>query len=400
MGFVAYETKFDNQDGYMVMQIRNDGRMAVEQWVPNIDFLKEENKQVDIVSSEEYQRIKREALQIADNMRKNKIDEITEQLEAGIKDLFESEKFKEFLKVMSRFHNYSFQNSMLIAMQCPNATHVAGYNAWKEKFGRNVKKGEKGIKIFAPAPYKVNREQPILDSKGNVIKDKDGKTVSEIVEVKIPAYKLTTVFDISQTEGKELPKLATELKKDVEGYNEFYRALKQTSPVPIQIIPISGTTHGFYNLVDKNISIKKGMSEEQTIKTCIHEITHAILHDRENGLEKDNKPDRMTKEVQAEATAYCVCQHFGIDSSDYSFGYIAGWSSGKELNELKASMDVIRKTASNMIDSIELNLKKEREYQKEQEQKKSNSKQYTNNNYTKTNNFKTYKKTYKKHHVH
>ena len=400
--FYAYETRFEGQDGFMVMQVRQDGRLAVEQWVSDLDYLKENKKQFEVVDNKKYEQFKKNALKINDTMNRNQVEEITKKLEQGIKDLFQSDRFKDYLKVMSRFHHYSFQNSMLISLQCPDATRVAGFNDWKNKFGRSVKKGEKGIKIFAPAPYKINREQDKLDANGNPIKDKNGNVLKEPVEITVQAYKLTTVFDISQTEGKELPELVTTLKNNVDDFHNFYKALEKSSPVSIRFIPISGGTNGFYNLVDKTISIDESLSEEQTIKTCIHEITHAILHDRDSGLEKDKKPDKMTREVQAEAVAYTVCRHFGINSSDYSFGYIAGWSSGRELSELKESMDVIRKTSCDLIDKIERNLKRERVEDRQIE--KQRKEQVANNNYSSSNanNKSNYYKNrnYKKHRSH
>lgn len=287
----------------------------------------------------------------------DKIKNITDKLEQGIKDLFESERFKNYLNVMSKFHNYSFYNSLLIAMQKPNATYVAGYTSWERNFGRHVLRGEKGIRIFAPSPYKINKDVEKLDpNTSQPIVGKDGQPLKERIQVTIAAYKITTVFDVSQTDGRDLPEIATDLNNDVEGYTKFMDALKQTSPVPIEERPIDGNSHGYYHLEDKRIVIKEGMSQQQTLKTCIHEIAHAILHDKDSGKEKDNLPDRHTKEVEAESVAYTVCQHFGIDTSDYSFGYVAGWSRGKELEELKISMNTIRSTASEIINSVEKSL--------------------------------------------
>lgn len=291
-----------------------------------------------------------------------KVKEITDKLERGIKDLFESDKYKNYLKTMSRFHNYSFSNSLLIAIQKPDATYVAGYTSWEKNFDRHVQKGQKGIRILAPSPYKIKKDVDMIDpSTHRPVLGRDGKPLREMIEVTVPAYKVTTVFDISQTEGRDLPEIATDLQNDVEGYNRFMEVLKTISPVPIEFRAFEGMSHGYYHLDDKKIVIKEGMSQQQTLKTCIHEITHEILHDRDTGKEKDHMPDMHTREVEAESVAYTVCQHFGIDSSDYSFGYIAGWSSGKNLEELKASMNTIRKTASDIISSIEhhLNIAKE-----------------------------------------
>lgn len=294
--------------------------------------------------------------------RADKIKEITDQLEQGIRDLFESEKYKNYLNVMSRFHQYSVNNTILIAMQKPDATYVAGYTSWEKNFNRHVKRGEKGIRILAPSPYRIKRDVDKIDpSTKQPVLGRDGKPLREQVEVTIPAYKITTVFDVSQTEGRDLPEITSDLQNDVEGYQPFKEALEAISPVPIEMKPMEDGSHGYYHLEDKRIVIKEGMSQQQTLKTCIHEIAHAILHDQDTGKEKDHLPDQRTKEVEAESVAYTVCQHFGIDSSDYSFGYVAGWSSGKELEELKTSMNTIRSTASEIIDSIEKRLYKAKE---------------------------------------
>ena len=277
-----------------------------------------------------------------------KLKEITDRLEQGITELFDSERYREYLRVMSKFHNYSFNNTLLIAMQKPDASLVAGFSAWKNNFGRNVIKGQKGIKIIAPSPYKVKQEMKKIDPHTQQpIIGKDGKPVTEEKEITIPAYKVVSVFDVSQTEGRELPDIAVnELTGDVERYRDFFAALEKTSPVPIGFEQIPGSSHGYYHLEDKRIAIQEGMSELQTLKTAIHEIAHAKLHDIDlNAPENEQQPriDRRTREVEAESVAYTVCQHYGLDTSDYSFGYIAGWSSGKELAELKGSLETIRK---------------------------------------------------------
>ena len=287
-----------------------------------------------------------------------KLKEITDRLEQGITELFESERYREYLRVMSKFHNYSINNTLLIAMQKPDASLVAGFSAWKNNFGRNVMKGQKGIKIIAPSPYKVKQEMKKIDPHTQQpIIGKDGKPVTEEKEITIPAYKVVSVFDVSQTEGKELPDIAVdELTGDVERYRDFFAALEKTSPVPIGFEQIPGSSHGYYHLEDKRIAIQEGMSELQTLKTAIHEIAHAKLHDIDlNAPENEQQPrvDRRTREVEAESVAYTVCQHYGLDTSDYSFGYIAGWSSGKELAELKGSLETIRSTAANLIDTID-----------------------------------------------
>ena len=287
-----------------------------------------------------------------------KLKEITDRLEQGIAELFDSERYREYLKVMSKFHNYSFNNTLLIAMQKPDASLVAGFSAWKNNFGRNVMKGQKGIKIIAPSPYKVKQEMKKIDPHTQQpIIGKDGKPVTEEKEITIPAYKVVSVFDVSQTEGKELPDIAVdELTGDVERYRDFFAALEKTSPVPIGFEQIPGSSHGYYHLEDKRIAIQEGMSELQTLKTAIHEIAHAKLHDIDlNAPENEQQPrvDRRTREVEAESVAYTVCQHYGLDTSDYSFGYVAGWSSGRELSELKSSLETIRSAAAEIINSID-----------------------------------------------
>ena len=287
-----------------------------------------------------------------------KLKEITDRLEQGITELFESERYREYLRVMSKFHNYSINNTLLIAMQKPDASLVAGFSAWKNNFGRNVMKGQKGIKIIAPSPYKVKQEMKKIDPHTQQpIIGKDGKPVTEEKEITIPAYKVVSVFDVSQTEGKELPDIAVdELTGDVERYRDFFAALEKTSPVPIGFEQIPGSSHGYYHLEDKRIAIQEGMRELQTLKTAIHEIAHAKLHDIDlNAPENEQQPrvDRRTREVEAESVAYTVCQHYGLDTSDYSFGYVAGWSSGRELSELKSSLETIRSAAAEIINSID-----------------------------------------------
>ena len=303
-----------------------------------------------------------------------KLKEITDRLEQGIAELFDSERYREYLKVMSKFHNYSFRNTVLIAMQKPDASLVAGFSAWKNNFERNVMKGQKGIKIIAPSPYKIKQEMQKIDphTQKPVI-GKDGKPVTEEKEVTIPAYKVVSVFDVSQTEGKELPDIAVdELTGDVDRYKDFFAALEKTSPVPIAFENIGGGSHGYYHLEDKRIAINEGMSELQTLKTAIHEIAHAKLHDVDLNAppEQQNRVDRHTCEVEAESVAYTVCQHFGLDTSDYSFGYVAGWSSGKEMTELKASLEKIQATAKEIITEIEghfTELQQQRQAEQEQQ---------------------------------
>ena len=298
---------------------------------------------------------------MAENKNAQQVREITDKLEQGIKELFESERFKEYLRTMSKFYNYSFNNTLLIAMQKPEATYVAGYTSWQRNFDRQVMKGEKGIKILAPAPYKAQEEREKIDplTQKPVI-GTDGKAVTETVEVLRPAFKVVSVFDVSQTDGKELPDIiVNELKGTVENYEAFFDALKQESPVPISFENIPGGAKGFFSPVESRIAIQEGMSEIQTVKTAIHEIAHAKLHavKPDEKAAPEDKKDRHTKEVEAESVAYTVCQRYGIETSDYSFGYIAGWSSGKETKELKSSLDTIRKTAAEMIEGIDAKLK-------------------------------------------
>ena len=290
-----------------------------------------------------------------------KLKEITDRLEQGITELFDSERYKEYLRVMSKFHNYSFNNTLLIAMQKPDASLIAGFSAWKNNFGRNVMKGQKGIKILAPSPFKIKKEMEKIDPQTQkAIIGKDGKPVTEEKEITIPAFKVVSVFDVSQTEGREIPDIAVNmLTGDVEHYKEVFAALEKTSPVPIAFENIEGGSHGYYHLEDKRIAINEGMSELQTLKTAIHEIAHAKLHDIDLNAPKDEQQphvDRRTREVEAESVAYTVCQHYGLDTSDYSFGYVAGWSSGRELSELKSSLETIRSAAAEIINSIDENL--------------------------------------------
>ena len=302
-----------------------------------------------------------------------RMKEITDRLETGIQELFESERYKAYLTTMSKFHSYSFNNTLLIAMQ--GGQLVAGYNKWKDDFHRNVKKGEKAIKILAPAPFKAKKEVQKLDAQGRPVMGKDGKPVTEVQEIQVPAFKIVSVFDVSQTEGEPLPSIGVEeLTGSVERYGEFFKALEQTSPVPIGFEDIPGGSHGYYHLTEKRIAIQEGMSELQTLKTAIHEIAHSKLHaiDPEApAIEQADRPDSRTREVQAESVAYAVCQHYGLDTSDYSFGYVAGWSSGKDLKELKVSLETIRATAHELITTIDghlAQLQKERQTQQEQPQ--------------------------------
>jgi len=289
-----------------------------------------------------------------------KIKEITDRLEQGIQDLFDSDRFKEYLRVMSTFHDYSFNNTVLIAMQKPDATLVEGYTSWKQKYGRQVMSEAKSIKILAPSPYKVKREVDKIDPKTQKpVIGKDGKPVKEETEITVPAFKVVSVFDVSQTEGKELPTIGVdELTGDVEQYADFFKATEQASPAPVGFEKIESGAKGYYSQTEKRIAINEGMSELQNLKTLIHEIAHAKLHNIDLNApakEQAERPDRRTREVQAESIAYAVCQHYGLDTSDYSFAYVAKWSSGRELSELKASLKTIRDTATELIADIDKN---------------------------------------------
>ena len=280
----------------------------------------------------------------------DKMKEITDRLEQGILGIYESDRYADYLRTMSKFHDYSLNNTILIAMQGGNL--VKGYKQWEKEFDRHVKPGEKAIKILAPSPFTVKKQVEKIDpNTQKPVFDKDGKPVTEEKEIKIPAFRVVSVFDVSQTEGKELPSLTYELTGNVEQYKDFFTALEKTSPFAMEFEALSGSIKGRCNYEEKRISINEGMDELQNIKTAIHEIAHATLHD----IDKDapERPDRRTREVQAESVAYAVCQHYGLDTSDYSFGYIAGWSSGKELAELKGSLETIRSTAASLIDTID-----------------------------------------------
>lgn len=278
------------------------------------------------------------------------IKEITEKLQQGIEDLFESEKYKNYLKTMSKFTSYSLNNTMLIAMQKPDATTVAGYTTWKQ-MNRQVVKGSKAIKILAPCIYKKKPDSDISDMPDKNIQNKDDKDSAEPEKILV-GFKIVNVFDYSQTEGEPLPEITHKLEDNVDEYADFMEALKQFSPVPIEFKAIDGSANGYYHLVDKNIVIDDGMSQMMNIKTSIHEISHALLHDQDTGSEKDNSLNRETKEVQAESVAFTVCNYYNLNTSDYSFGYIGGWSSGKDLKELKASLETIRQTSQMIITGI------------------------------------------------
>ena len=295
---------------------------------------------------------------------KERLKEITDSIETGIKELFESDKYKSYLQTMSRFHKYSLNNTMLISMQKPDATLVAGFNKWRDGFSRHVKKGEKGIKIIAPTPYKIKEEREKLDPQTKTpLLDASGKVQTEEVEIQIPMFRVVSVFDVSQTEGEPLPTLASNLTGNVEQFEIFMEAVKRTAPVPIEIKPMSEDTDGYYHIEDKRIAIREGMSEVQTISAAIHEVAHSLLHNREMEKElqaqqcenkKPMKPkDRNTEEVEAESISFAVCSYYGIQTAENSLGYIATWSKGKELAELRASLETINKTSSVLISGID-----------------------------------------------
>ena len=305
------------------------------------------------------------------NTEKQRVQELTDKLEQGLQDLFNSDSYRNYLSTMSKFHNYSFNNTLLIAMQKPDATLVAGYKAWQKNFERHVNKGGKAIRILAPAPYKIKEERDKIDPvTQELLLDKDGNPQKEEVEITIPAFRAVSVFDVAQTDGKPIPELAAkELLSDVEGYQDMIRAVEAISPVPIELEEIAGDSKGYYDREAKRIAVQENMSEGQTLKTMIHEVAHSKLHSKEVEQDEQMKKDRNTKEVEAESIAYTVCQHFGVDTSDYSFGYIAGWSSGRDTKELRASMDTIRRTASELITGIEeqlQELQRNREVSQEQ----------------------------------
>ena len=305
------------------------------------------------------------------NTEKQRVQELTNKLEQGLQDLFNSDSYRNYLSTMSKFHNYSFNNTLLIAMQKPDATLVTGYKAWQKNFERHVNKGEKAIRILAPAPYKIKEERDKIDPvTQELLLDKDGNPQKEEVEITIPAFRAVSVFDLSQTDGKPIPELtAKELLSDVEGYQDMIRAVEAISPEPIELEEIAGDSKGYYDREAKRIAVQENMSEGQTLKTMIHEVAHSKLHSKEVEQDEQMKKDRNTKEVEAESIAYTVCQHFGVDTSDYSFGYIAGWSSGRDTKELRASMDTIRRTASELITGIEeqlQELQRNREVSQEQ----------------------------------
>ena len=286
--------------------------------------------------------------------QQEKVKEITEKLHEGIKKLFNSDTYRNYLKTMSKFTNYSFNNTLLIGMQRPDTQAVAGYKAWETKFHRTVKKGSKGIQILSPAPYTVKVEEPKRDALGNVLRDSDGKEIMEEVEKIRQAFKVAYVFAYEDTEGEPLPEIVSILDKEVKDYDKLMDVLKEVSPCPIHFVPIQSAANGYYHLEKRSIYVKEDLPQLQKVKTSVHEIAHALLHDRISG--EDIEATKREREGCAESVAFVVCEYLGLDTSDYSFGYIAGWSSGKELDELKQKMELIRKTADMIISGIEQKL--------------------------------------------
>ena len=298
---------------------------------------------------------------------RERLQQITAGIEQGIKELFESEKYIRYLSVMSRFHRYSVNNTMLIYMQKPDATLVAGYNKWKNQFERHVKKGEHGITIIAPTPFKKKIEEQKLDpdTKAPML-DQDGKVIMEEKEIEIPMFRPVKVFDISQTDGKPLPELAASLSGNVQNYEVFMEALRRSAPVPIEFEPMDANMDGYFSSDQQRIAIREGMSEVQTVSAAVHEIAHSKLHNyakaqeeaaRAGDKEPPKKKDRNTEEVEAESISYAVCQYYGIQTGENSFGYIANWSQGKELPELRASLETINKAAGELIADIDRHYK-------------------------------------------
>ena len=299
--------------------------------------------------------------QISEN--KKKLAEITAGIEKGIQDLWQSDRYKQYLQVMSRFHRYSVNNTMLIFMQNPDASLVAGYKKWEKNFARHVKRGEKGIQIIAPTPFKKKVEEEKLDpdTKAPMLNE-DGTVMMEEKEITIPMYRVVSVFDVSQTDGKPLPTLAADLRGDVRYYSVFMEALRRTSPVPMDIAALPPDMDGLFNAEAQEIKLREGMSETQTFCAAIHEITHATLHDyekqrmaaQEEGKDPPKPKSRQTEEIEAESVAYTVSQYYGIDTSPNSFGYLAGWSEGKGMSELRDSLETINKTAGKLIRDIDM----------------------------------------------
>ena len=285
--------------------------------------------------------------------RKAEMEEITSKLEKGVKDIFSSDNYKEYLNFCAKLPRYSVNNQILIMLQKPDATMCQSFTGWKD-MNRFVRKGEKGIRILAPAPYKMQKEQDKTDASGKAILDKDGEPVKETVEITVNAFKPVSTFDISQTEGEPVPTVGvSELTGSVEGYEALLAAIKEVVPVPISFEQIDSGAKGYFHLEENRIVVQEGMSEAQTVKTLLHEASHQALHSKEAMEQSGDKKSKNQKECEAESVAYVVCQHYGIDTSDYSFAYVATWSADKEVPELKASLDTIRRTAADLIVKID-----------------------------------------------
>lgn len=282
-----------------------------------------------------------------------RVAELTERLENGVKELYASDNYAQYITAMAKFHHYSFGNALLILFQCPQATNVAGYNTWKQ-LGRQVKKGEKGIMILAPCNFRASLQREKIDPlTGQALLGPDGKPLTEKVKISPNRFKIAHVFDLSQTEGRELPQIGvSELTGDVADYNGIYNRLTALSPLPVVQEDFQRSAKGYTSFTENRIVVKPGMSQVQTIKTLVHEITHAKLHKPDDILDVPRQDERRRKEVEAESIAYVVCQHFGIDTTDYSLAYVAGWSKGRELTELKGSLNIIHATAGEIIDAI------------------------------------------------
>ena len=333
-----------------------------------LDSSTEEQDQWIAEHTAEISAIERRVNIMADKpTNRERLQQITAGIEQGIKELFESEKYMRYLSVMSRFHRYSVNNTMLIYMQKPDATLVAGYNKWKNQFERHVKRGEHGITIIAPTPFKKKIEEQKLDPDTKApILDAEGKAVMEEREVEIPMFRPVKVFDVSQTDGKPLPELASTLSGNVQNYEAFMEALRRSAPVPLSVEPMAANMDGYFSPDRQRIAIRAGMSEVQTVSAAVHEIAHSKLHNyakaqeeavRAGDKEPPKKKDRNTEEVEAESISYAVCQYYGIQTGENSFGYIANWSQGKELPELRASLETINKTAGELIADIDRHYK-------------------------------------------
>ena len=282
-----------------------------------------------------------------------RVAELTERLENGVKELYASDNYAQYITAMAKFHHYSFGNALLILFQCPHATNVAGYGTW-ELLGRQVKKGEKGIMILAPCNFRASLEREKIDPlTGQALLGPDGKPLTEKVKISPNRFKIAHVFDLSQTEGRELPQIGvSELTGDVADYTGIYNRLTALSPLPVVQEDFQRSAKGYTSFTENRIVVKPGMSQVQTIKTLVHEIAHAKLHKPDDILDVPRPGERRRKEVEAESIAYVVCQHFGIDTADYSLAYVAGWSKGRELTELKGSLNIIHATAGEIIDAI------------------------------------------------